>query len=378
MKKILFVITLGFIIIQSCKRDIPIDKGTGPYAPTPYYINYPMMWSRAQDQMLIPANNPMTVEGVSLGRKLFYDPILSQTQTMSCATCHGIEYSFSDHGKQFSDGLHGEKGVRNAMPLFNLGWGANYGSYNHKYFWDGSAPDMEAQVIGPITNPIEMSETLPNVLRKLQNHPEYPSLFKKAFGTDSITTQLLEFAIAQFERTLISGNSKYDQGVFSSFSNFTQLENYGKQLFFSDPETNPPGADCFHCHTLNITPNVPGGNFGTDFLFHNNGSQQVITDSGLARIEHPINPDDMGKFRTPSLRNLVFTAPYMHDGRFKTLEEVVDFYNTQAHMGTNADAFITKHPNGLNLSTVDKQALVAFLKTLTDSSFIRNPDFKAP
>jgi cytochrome c peroxidase len=318
----------------------------------------------------------MTLEGVVLGRKLFYDPILSQTQTMSCATCHGTDYSFTDHGKQFSDGLHGEKGTRNAMPLFNLGWGANYGPYNHKYFWDGSASDMEAQVIGPITNPIEMSETLPNVLKKLQTHPEYPSLFKKAFGTDSITTQLLEFAIAQFERILISGDSKYDRAVLAgdpiNGSVLSSIEKIGMQVFMTPP---PNGGDCFHCHLINQNP---GGNFFTDFQFHNNGSQMMIKDSGLARTEHPINPSSMGKFKTPSLRNLVFTAPYMHDGRINTLEEVVEFYNSEAHLGANADQFISGHTNGLQLGNLEKQALVAFLKTLTDSSFINNPDYKAP
>ncbi len=314
----------------------------------------------------MPDNNPLTVEGITLGRKLFYDPILSQNGTMSCATCHDQAFGFTDHNKQFSDGLHGEKGKRNAPPIFNLGWYSNYGVVNHRFFWDGGAADLESQVYGPITNPIEMSENLTNVVSKLKSSSEYKGLFKKAFGTDSITSQLLAFAISQFERTIISGSSKYDEGVRSNFTNFTASERNGMDVFF-----NPQKGDCNHCHNM-------AAGFFTDFKFHNNGTQQIFTDSGLARLTR--NAGDMGKFKTPSLRNLLFTTPYMHDGRFTTLEQVVDFYDTMAYQGSNVDPFITgdNHPTGLLLSTKDKSDLVAFLKTLTDSSFIINPFYAKP
>jgi cytochrome c peroxidase len=368
MRNIFFVLAIFFIIIQACKKDAAVDDNKTP-APgsssqTPYFISYPETWSKYP--ILLAANNPMTVEGVALGRKLFYDPILSQNNTMSCATCHNVAFAFTDNGKAFSDGLHGEKGKRNSMPLFNLGWAANYGPINHKFFWDGGAADIATQVVGPITNPIEMNENLFNVVQKLKNHPEYPALFKRAFGKDTITSQLLTFAISQFELTLISGNSKYDKGLKIGFTNFTDEERYGMEVFEAED-----GGDCTHCHTLTSS-------FFTDYQLHNNGTQQVIIDSGFARIVN--NPDNMGKFKTPSLRNLVFTSPYMHDGRFTTLEQVIDFYTNDAHLGANVDGLITKqpHPDGLHISSFDKQALIAFLKTLTDSTFINNPDFKAP
>lgn len=374
MRKLFFLFVL-VALLHACRKDAQVMEAQGDvkpqqtvYTQTPYALKYPVLW--AKFPMQVPAGNPMTVEGVALGRRLFYDPILSVNGTLSCSSCHDAAFAFTDHGKAFSDGAHGEKGKRNAMPLFNLGWGANFGPVNHQFFWDGGAANMESQVLGPIVNPIEMGESLPNVISKLKQHPEYPLLFKKAFGADSITTQLLAFAIAQFERTMISGNSKFDQGVLINFNNFTASERNGLEVFFNDK-----GGDCFHCHT--ITRSV-GLNMATDFQFHNNGLQQIITDSGLARITG--NMDDMGKFKTPSLRNLVFTAPYMHDGRFTTLEQVVDFYSEDAHSGANVDAFITvePHPHGLNLSSSDKRDLIAFLKTLSDSTFVRNPDLTKP
>jgi cytochrome c peroxidase len=366
MKNIFYIFTFIFIV-SSCKKDSavtnpsPIDQ---TYTPTPYSIQYPFYWSYYP--IPIPTNNPLTVEGIALGRKLFYDPILSQNNTISCATCHNISFGFTDNGKQFSNGLHGEIGKRNAMPIFNLGWYEKYGAINHRFFWDGGSPDIESQVFGPITNPIEMNENLFNVVSKLKSNTEYPTLFKKAFGKDTITSQLLAFAIAQFERTIISYGSKYDKGILSNFANFTQEEKDGMSIY-----TDIYKGDCWHCHTIS-------SHFFTDFGFHNNGIQQSFSDSGLARITR--DPADMGKFKTPSLRNLVFTAPYMHDGRFKTLEEVVEFYNSQAYLGANKDPFITsdKHEAGLNLSDYEKRSLVTFLKTLSDSSFISNPQFSKP
>ncbi len=374
MKKVFLILAWIIVLISSCKKDDRIENGLTdnhapvPFSATPYLINYPFFWSK--HPILMPANNPLTVEGVTLGRKLFYDPVLSQNNSMSCATCHNIAYGFTDNGKQFSNGLHGETGVRNAPPLFNLGWFTNYGVINHRFFWDGGSADLESQIFGPIQNPNEMNETLFNVINKLKSKSEYPLLFKKAFGTDSITSQLLAFAIAQFERTIISGNTKFDQGRAINFTNFTPQEYNGFVTFTSEK------GDCFHCHTIADPSSSMAPDFSTDFNFHNNGLQVTIVDSGQARITNI--PGDMGKFKTPSLRNLVFTAPYMHDGRFSTLEQVIEFYNSSAHQGTNADPFIMIHPDGLNLSDREKQELVAFLKTLTDSSLIVNPAYTKP
>lgn len=373
MKKQHSIILLFFILFLSCRKDEQIQKpGTGNnlisiFTATPYQITYPLFWSKNSIQ--IPLNNPMTVEGVALGRLLFYDPILSKDSTLSCSSCHKLQFAFTDTTR-FSTGITGQKGTRNAPALFNLGWFSNYGLLNHLFFWDGGAADIESQALGPITNPIEMNETLFNVIRKIKSSKFYPQLFKKAFGTDSVTTQLMVFAIAQFERTFISGNSKFDQGRLINFTNLNPSEINGLFVF-----TNTSKGDCWHCHTLVDQSSPFSPDFGTDFRFHNNGLQIIFSDSGLARITK--NPSDMGKFKTPSVRNLVFTGPYMHDGRFATLEQVVNFYDTMAYQGTNADPFITSdlHKTGLNLSNKDKSDLIAFLKTLTDSSFITNTEF---
>lgn len=367
MKKYLVLICISasvLTMIWGCRKDKEVDKpadtsGTGN-GPTPYFIAYPTGFP----PMKIPADNPMTEEGVALGRKLFYEPMLSANNQMSCATCHKIENAFADPRK-FSEGVNGEMGVRNAMPLFNLGWAMTYNPLPHKFFWDGGASDMESQVIGPITNPIEMNETLFNIVKKLQQHPQYPGLFKKAFGTDSITTQRITFALTQFERTLISGNSRYDK-YKNRQGTLTQSEANGMNVFLSEEK-----GDCFHCHGNFSTP------FFTDYQFHNNGLDSLPHDSGLARITGRI--DDVGKMKVPSLRNLVYTAPYMHDGRFNTLEEVVEFYNSGTKNGYATDEFIKKHlPGGLHMSEQDKKDLVAFLKTLSDESFITNPSFMKP
>jgi cytochrome c peroxidase len=357
--------------MYSCTRDIAKEKeentvtpkDTSSYTPAPYVIQYPRIFSNNPIQS--PAANPMTVEGVYLGRKLFYDPILSVNGTQACASCHRQEHAFSD-STAFSLGAMGQTGARNSMALFNLGWQEKYSSSGHNFFWDGGASDIESQVFGPIQNPLEMAEKLPNVIARLRAHPEYPMLFKKAFGTDTITSQRLSFAIAQFERTLISGGSKFDRFLaHEPGAELTLEEQNGLQVF-----TNLNKGDCEHCHPLQ-------SKFFTDFKMHNNGTHND-GDSGYFRITG--NYADRGKFKTPSLRNLVYTAPYMHDGRFKTLEQVVEHYNSKAFKGDNVDPFITgdDHATGLNLTAQEKSDLVAFLKTLTDPSFVTNPAFGRP
>ena len=368
--KFFILLFLGTFFVQ-CRKDNtsqPVSVAV-PFSATPYSIKYPFFWSKVP--ILNPANNSLTVEGIALGRKLFYDPILSQNNTQSCSSCHKQNFAFSDTSA-FSLGDAGQIGKRNAPPIFNLGWFTNYGVLTHQFFWDGGAADLESQVYGPITNPIEMNETLLNVINKLKNNSAYPPLFKKAFGTDTITSQLLAFAISQFERTIISGNTKFDQGRLINFSNFSTEEMNGFITFTSER------GDCWHCHTLAPPSSQVETDFGLDFSFHNNGLQKIFADSGLARITK--NVGDMGKFKTPTIRNLVFTAPYMHDGRFSTLEQVVDFYDAQAYQGSNVDGFITKnpHPTGLNLSSQEKRELILFLKTLTDSSLIVNTSYLKP
>lgn len=382
MKTIHNILKLGLflvgiiLIVPACKKEdqvIPpngeLPDTTPKFTATPYNFQLPIGWSLPP----IPADNPLTVEGVALGRKLFYDPILSLNNTISCASCHNQDYGFTDNGKRFSVGVDGISGTRNSMPLFNLAWIERFAPTINgrpmRFFWDGGSTSLEAQAIAPIIDPIEMHETLPNVINKLQSHAEYPGLFKKAFGSDTITSVRIAKAIAQFERTIISSGAKIDRylfnpatGKFKDTSVFTPQEMRGFNVFNLEEK-----GDCFHCHNINSP-------FSSDFQFHNNGHRTA--DPGLRRITN--NPEDQGKFRTPTLRNLVFTAPYMHDGRFATLEQVVEFYNSGVNRAFPTDPLLLKHPEGLNLTTQEKADLVAFLKTLTDSTFLRKTEYRQP
>ncbi|MBC7554360.1 MAG: c-type cytochrome [Taibaiella sp.] len=349
-KNILFIFSLFvffFSSIQACKKDGNPDGYSGP---TPYHLVIPT----GLPPMAIPANNPLTVEGVALGRKLFYDPILSRDLKMSCASCHNQAFAFSDSTLQFSIGVDGVAGNRNAMNLFNLG-------YQKEFFWDGGVSTLEDQVIGPIINPVEMHETIPNAIQKLRSDPFYPALFKKAFLTDSITTPLLMKAIAQFERTMVSGNSKYDQYKRGE-ATLTLQEMKGLDLF----EDGTKG-DCTHCHVM--------GSTFSDFEYRNTGLDSIYTDVGRYRITFV--GSDSGKFKTPSLRNIALTAPYMHDGRFSTLQQCLDHYNTGFHYSDNLDITLKVTRKG-RMNAQDMSDIIAFLHTLTDTGFIKNPLFRNP
>lgn len=339
---------LGIItVFNACKKDKDPDAFAGG---TPY----PLVTPAGLPQMVIPANNPLTVEGVALGRKLFYDPILSGNNTQSCASCHRQLHSFTDSSLQFSIGIDGIAGERNGMPIVNLG-------YQKKFFWDGGAADLESQVIGPIQNPVEMHANLADVIHKLNTHAEYPALFKKAFGTDTISTPLLMKAIAQFERTLVSGNSRYDMYVLGR-ATLNAQELRGLELYQS-----ATSGDCVHCHTL-------GGTF-SDFEFRNNGVDSIYSDAGRYRIT--LNGSDSGKFKTPSLRNIALTAPYMHNGRFATLQQCLDHYNTGFHYSPQLDPVLATQAKG-RMTAQDMQDIIAFLNTLTDTAFIHNAGFSKP
>ena len=342
MKKIivaiLFVIPLLFVACDKGEDEIP--------AATPYTLVIP----QGLPPMNIPSNNPLTVEGVALGKRLFYDPILSANNTQSCASCHVQENGFSET-TQYSTGIDGIEGNRNAMPLINLGW-------QTKFFWDGGANGLESQVIGPITNPIEMHETMENVVAKLNAHAEYPELFKAAFGSAEASSQNIMRAIAQFERTLISGNSKYDQ--YMRGETFLSSQELNGLSLFTDMEK----GDCSHCHSL--------GSTFSDFEFRNTGLDSIPLDEGRYLIT--LNQGDRGKFKTPSLRNVELTAPFMHDGRFQTLLECVQHYNTGFRYSANLDPNLSFAVKG-RMTQQEMEDLVAFMKTLTDMEFVNNPAF---
>lgn len=360
----------------SCIKDKKIETNSTniEWDKTPYIIQYPTFLNTANNQVISPIDNPLTKAGVELGRKLFYEPMLSANNSQSCASCHIQANAFADTA-QFSTGIYGDKGGRNAPPIFNLAYQESKPLDSiHRFFWDGSSINLERQSIVPIQSKIEMAAELKLVVNKLQLHPDYPGLFKKAFGTDSIHTYLIQKALAQFERSVISFNSKFDEYLRThNFNVFTDAEKRGYILFYSENKPNEliKGGDCFHCHGQEKTF------FGTDFQFHNNGLQKQPTDSGLFRITN--NYNDIGKFKTPSLRNLAFTAPYMHNGSKKTLKEVIDFYDSGATLSPWIDPNISKHfPLGLQLTEEQKQDLIAFILTMSDSSFVKKTEFSKP
>jgi cytochrome c peroxidase len=317
---------------------------------------YRLKMSRFFPQPSLPRDNPLTEEGVALGRQLFNDPILSGNGTQSCASCHHVESAFTER-RRSSVGAEGRQGTRNAMPLFNLAW-------KRSFFWDGRASTLREQVLQPIQNPDEMHESLTNLLTRLRGKrtsPEYSLLFAQAFGTPEISADRVARALEQFLLVQLSFDSKYDR-VLAGAARFTDQEQRGFELFHTeyDPGHGQHGADCFHCH---------GGSLFQSQSFANNGLDTEYKDPGRSTVTH--REGDQGKFAVPSLRNVAVTAPYMHDGRFSTLEEVIRHYCAGVKRSPTLDPNLAKHPNGgVPLSEADQQALVAFLKTLTDERFL--------
>jgi cytochrome c peroxidase len=348
-----FAILVVFVLLTSCKKEKERIPGNGtPFKTTPYILDLP----NGFPPMPIPKDNPLTVEGVELGKHLFFEKLLSGDNTLSCSGCHTNETGFTD-SRQFSIGIDGVAGNRNSMVIQNIAWSPTF-------FWDGSANSLEKQVFEPVTNPIEMHETWPNAVNKLMNNPKYPKMFYKAFGTTKIDSTHVAKALAQFMRTLISGNSKFDKFRRGEIT-LTPEELEGFNLFMA-----LDGADCFHCH--------PNNAFFTDFGFHNNGLDLIPQDNGRAIVTGAST--DIGKFKAPTLRNLEFSAPYMHDGRFATLDELIDFYSEGVHHDSpNISPLMEfSFQGGVALNSSEKTALKAFLLTLSDPDFINNPNFKDP
>ena len=324
------LLLLGLV---ACDQDAGVPP-TPPPAPTPYELAVPAGFPAPT----IPPDNPLTVEGIALGERLFADPILSVDSTIACASCHLPEHAFSDP-RPFSQGVGGTTS-RHSMPLFNLLW-------SRSFFWDGRAASLEDQALEPVQRSVEMGEDWDRVVAKLERHAEYPALFARAFGDALINQRRVVQAIAQFERTLISADSKYDRWLASQAA-FTPQEERGFLLFHTE------AGDCFHCHVAPLF---------TDNEFHNTGLELDPPDEGLAALTG--KRLDRGKFKTPTLRNVEYTAPYMHDGRFQTLEEVVAHYDAGFHRTVLTDPLLLVRPN-LDLNRADQDALVAFLKTLSD------------
>ncbi len=287
-------------------------------------------------------NNPVTKDGFELGRKLFYDPILSASGTVSCGSCHHQEAGFADPGKAKSEGINGFLGKRNSPALANLAWFPSFMA-------DGGINHIEIMPVAPITDSLEMGNSLFDAVAKLNSSPTYRKLFKRAFDVDSISDQKLLYALAQFMGMMISAESKFDEQLLGK-KVFTKSEERGYNIF---------KQNCASCHSGALT---------TDFSFKNNGLDITSDDIGGARITQ--KESDRGKFKVPSLRNVELSFPYMHDGRFNTLEEVIDHY-TDGIKPTPNLADELKQP--IILSEYDKQDLIQFLTTLTDYNYISKP-----
>jgi cytochrome c peroxidase len=294
----------------------------------------------------IPRANPPTEETVALGEKLYFSPLLSVDRTLSCASCHDPKFGFAD-GKPVSTGVAGKKGKRNAPTVLNA-------VYNTSQFWDGRAATLEAQASGPMLNMVEMAHTLEGVIERCQDDPELRGMAAKAFGPGPVTIERVTRAIASYERTLVSGNSPFDRFFYGK--DRTALSAAAKRGFavFRDPKK----GNCATCHVVKETHAL-----FADQNFHNLGvgmnAKGELTDPG--RYIQTLQESDQGAFRTPSLRNVALTAPYMHDGSLKTLKEVVDFYVS----GGNSNDHLDKDIRKLELTRQEREDLVAFLESLT-------------
>ncbi|MEP2774303.1 MAG: MbnP family protein [Luteolibacter sp.] len=340
--------------LQPAFRIAGIQDGgipTPPDPPKPIDLpadpkGYPVTLPNHIPLPALPSDNPLITTRVALGEKLFHETQLSKNNSISCASCHQDE-TLSDPRK-LSTGTEGQLGLRHSMPLFNLAWKTSF-------MWDGRAPSLRDQAMIPIQDHREMDESLGNVAAKLKADPAYPPLFAAAFGSGEITPDHIGLALENFLLTRLSFDSKFDR-FMKGQATLTPEEQRGFELFFteSEPRLGRKGADCFHCH---------GGALFTDHSFHNNG---LATTEDLGLESTTGKATDRYKFSTPTLRNIALTAPYMHDGRFATLEEVIEHYNSPVPLSETLDPNLAKHPQGLGLSEEDKTALLAFLKTLSD------------
>jgi len=293
--------------------------------------------------------NPVTKESFELGRELFYETALSRDNSISCGSCHIQSSAFTQHGHDVSHGIEDRLGSRNSPPIMNLAW-------NKAFFWDGGVFHLDMFSISPITNPVEMDEKMENVLEKLRSKNEYRERFKAVYGSDEITGNQVFKALSHFMIMCISSNSKYDSVMRKTEVRFTEVENKGYKIFLNN---------CSSCHKEPLF---------TDGSFRNNGlDNKFNTDTGRQTIT--LDPEDRFKFKVPSLRNLTYTAPYMHDGRFTKIDQVLDHYTKGLQESHTLDPLLKKNGQlGIPLTEDEKMNLKAFLKTLDDKYFITRKD----
>ncbi len=371
-------LSVNFLCQKPITEPLPGQNADGPHLPPspfdylnnnlPTYIKDFVDAHPECDNM--PANNVITSDGATLGRVLFYDKSLSINNKIACASCHHQDKAFTD-GLVTSVGFQDGHTRRNSMSTVNVRF-----FREGKMFWDMRANNLEAQTLMPITDPIEMGmHSLTEVENKLRSISYYPGLFKKAFGTDEINSDRISKALSQFLRSIVSFRSKYDEGLSNNFSNFTAQELRGKQLVMQ--------FNCVECHSDLISV---GGRKNPTFIIlensglnvghgSNNALDEVYADNGIG--ERTTLAKDMGTFKMPSFRNVELTAPYMHDGRFTSLPQVIEHYNNGAKNHPNRGIQI---PNGgyKIFTEADKAAIIDFLKTLTDHQLLTDPRFSDP
>lgn len=345
IKIILLLGIAGFVILpNACRKKPPETTNEDNKLPTAYVMEYPYYFPPPH----LSADNPMTVEGVLLGRKLYYEPLLSQggpQNGMSCATCHVQSYGFTVPAKPFE-----EFGI--VMPHINLAWSKNF-------LWNGKVTGSLEDIMR-----FEVQEFFQTDVKYLNESSEYKKLVKSAFGKEVITHKELEYALAQFFRAQISGNSKFDKYLRKE-AVLTDAEMRGLDMFFSEK------GDCFHCHGMPLF---------TDNDFHNIGLDSIFEGVSKGRFAVTNNESDKGKLKTPTLRNVALRKLFMHNGQFKTLEEVVQHYNKGVKNSPTLDPIMTKagKESGLGLTDLEVADIVAFLHTLTDNTFITNPSLSQP
>lgn len=345
------VVITGFLGLWLCAIAFKKKDSTAPFTlPIPKHVK-----ERLHSPYFPSAQNPLSEEGIALGRQLFYDKNLSRSKNISCGSCHVQAFAFTDSAR-FSVGHEQQVGDMNSMPLFNMAW-------NTKFFWDGRAATLQDQIHDPIIDKREMANTWADVVAYVNANPNYTKDFQQIFRTKSVNATQIRMAIEQFVVSILSFNSKYDQYFYKDdFTAFSEQEKRGLKLFLGK-------AQCNNCHNSVLLTNQQ---------FMNNGLDTAIK---IGHYNVTADPIDRGKFKVPTLRNIALTAPYMHDGRFKTLDDVIDFYNSKVQKNSeNLDfrmvAFV--QPGGLGLTTEEKEDLKAFLLTLTDSTLLTNPKYSDP
>ena len=361
---LLALVGVSLLLLTQCKKDRTQVIVSSTPVGTPYTLDIPDGFPAPY----IPGDNPLTVEGIKLGRHLFYEKRFSRDNSMSCASCHLQIAAFTD-GKVLSEGIRGLNTRRHAMAIFNLAWQENF-------FWDGRAMSLEEQALMPIQDEFELDNELDTVVARLQKDSLYQQLFKDAFGDVTVTSQRIAKAIAQFERIIVSANSEFDSVVrLKTKAEFNDIRaRRGFDMFKTET------GDCFHCHG-HLETAFQLGAFGRDLQFLNNGLQteaEQLLDGG--REEVTGNRNDRGKFKVPSVRNAFFSQPFMHDGRIPTLDSLVDFYETGVHSTLTTDPNMNK-PNGLgkkNWTLQQKDDLIQFMKSLTDFQYLQDTAYSDP